>query len=216
MGHRGLDDAFVSRFSAGALDYSTYYGGAGDDAALGLAADSASALYLTGSTQSSDLPTVNALQSTLLGAGDAFVAKLIASSGQNGAAPLVYATYLGGSDDDVGHSIAVDGGIAYVTGETNSSDFPLHVPSQSMLAGQSDAFVGRIAANGVLLFSTYLGGDDEDAGWGIALSKGAVRGYSTIHVGGVTYSDDLATTGALQPDAHGAADGFVAKLSYSP
>lgn len=216
MGHRGSDDAFVARFAAGTLDYATYYGGTGDDAALGLATDNAGALHMTGSTQSPDLPTVNALQTDLHGAGDAFVAKLVAASGPNGNASLVYATYLGGSDEDTGRAIALDGGIAHVTGETHSIDFPLHAATQSLLDGSADAFVGRIGPSGALLFSTFLGGDDEDAGWGIALSPGLLRSHSMVHVGGVTYSSDLSTTGALQPDLHGASDGFVVKLGYSP
>ena len=73
----------------------------------------------------------------------------------------------------MGHAIAVDGnGNAYVTGYTTSSDFPLAAPSQSMLQGRQDAFVAPHRPNGSLLFSTYLGGNDEDDGWGIALSNG--------------------------------------------
>ena len=103
-----------------------------------------------------------------------------------------------------------------MTGETHSIDFPLHAPLQVMLKGTSDAFISRIGANGALTFSTYFGADSDDAGYGIALSNGVLRGYPAMHVGGTTYSTDLATPNALQPVAGGLADGFVAKLGYIP
>jgi hypothetical protein len=128
----------------------------------------------------------------------------------------VYASYLGGRDDEIGHAIAVDGGVAYVSGETHSVDFPLHAPLESQLEGSGDAFVARVGATGALASSTYLGGDDEDSAWGIAVSKGLLRGRPTIHVVGITYSSDLATPGALQPMPQGGADGFIAHLRTVP
>ena len=85
-----------------------------------------------------------------------------------------------------------------------------------MMQGQSDAFVSRIASTGALAYSTFLGGDDEDAGWGIALSNGSFRGNPDIHVGGVTYSSDIATSGVVQPNPPGGPDGFVIDLKYGP
>jgi hypothetical protein len=216
MGAQGGPDAFVARFAAGTPEYATYYGGSGNDEALGIAADAAGALYVTGSTESPDFPTVAALQPDLHGLRDAYVAKLVVGSGPRASASVAYATYLGGRDDEIGRAIAIDHGAAYVAGETHSVDFPLAAPIQSAFEGPSDAFVTRLASSGALSFSSYLGGDAEDGAFGIALSNSLLRARPNMHVGGVTYSDDLATMGALQPDAHGAAEGFVAKVSVFP
>jgi beta-propeller repeat-containing protein len=216
MGAQGGSDAFVARFVAGMPDYATYYGGTGDDAALGIAADPAGALYVMGTTQSADFPIVAAWQPALHGPADAFVMKLIAGSGPRASASVAYATYLGGRDAEIGRAIRVDSGAAYVAGETQSVDFPVAVPLQPALDGPSDAFVARLAPDGALSFSTWLGGDAEDSAFGLALSNSFLRARPNMHLGGVTYSNDLATPGALQPTPHGGADGFVARLRVVP
>jgi len=113
--------------------------------------------YVTGWTDSSDFPTTNPLQPANGGGdGDAFVAKL----NPVGSA-LVYSTYLGGSGYDFGFGIAVDSsGNAYVTGWTNSSDFPTANPLQPIYGGGGyDAFVAKLNPTGsALVCSTYLGG----------------------------------------------------------
>ena len=116
-------DAFAARFSTnGALGYFTYLGGTGDEIGYGIATDNLGNAYVTGLTTSSNFPTANPIQASNGGsAGDAFVTK-INSTGSG----LVYSTYLGGSNIDSGRGIAVDsGGSAYVSGVTNSSEFPL-------------------------------------------------------------------------------------------
>ena len=155
----GLQDAFVTVFnsSGAALVYSTFLGGEGKDQGLAIALDSSGDAYVTGLTQSSlHFPLKSALQGTFGGGTqDAFVTEL----NPTGTA-LVYSTFLGGSADDAGSSIAVDGSKnAYVTGQTNSStNFPLASATQGTLGGGSDAFVTEISASGSLVFSTYLGG----------------------------------------------------------
>ena len=103
------------------LSYSTYLGGSGFDVGEGIAVDSSGNAYVTGETASSDFPTTaGAFETTYGGGDDAFVTKLNGSG-----SALIYSTYLGGSGFDVGEGIAVDSsGNAYVTGGTNSSDFP--------------------------------------------------------------------------------------------
>jgi hypothetical protein len=216
MGAQGGTDAFVARFVAGAPEYATYFGGSGDDEALGVAVDGAGSVYLTGSTESPDFPVAAAFQSSLHGFADAFVTKLVVGSGPNANASVAYSTFFGGQDNEIGRAIAIDNGAAYVAGETGSLDFPLATPLQGALDGASDAFVARVAAGGALSFSSYLGGDAEDEGFAIALSNSALRARPNMHVGGVTYSDDLATMGALQPGARGGAEGFVAKVRVVP
>ena len=216
--YAGGSDAFVSRLTAlGTLDYSTPYGGTADDVGLGIATDSSGSLYIAGSTQSTDFPTVTAFQPDLHGPSDGFVAKFIVQTSAREAAAVGYASFLGGRDVDTSCAIAVDSfGFAYVTGETRSLDFPIQLPMQPVLHGPSDAFVSRIGPAGTLTDSTFLGGNDEDAGWGIALSNGLLRGTRNVHVAGVTVSTDLATGGVLQSGLQGSSDGFVSKLGYLP
>lgn len=117
------NDAFVSKFTpAGAFVYSTYLGGSnGFDTGFGIAADSTGAAYVTGSTGSSNFPTLNPIQTMTGFSNDAFVTKI----NSNGSA-LVYSTFLGGSQNDTARGIAVDSSLAvYVTGFTDSSEFPI-------------------------------------------------------------------------------------------
>src|SRR5205823_3584290 len=137
----------VTRFnpSGSALVYSTYLGGYSTEWGNGIAVDGAGNAYITGLTDSTDFPTVNAFQPNNAGGGDAFVTKF----NPNGSA-LVYSTYLGGSylggnNTDYAHGIAIDTvGNAYVTGETPSANFPVVNPYQANNAGGLDAFVTKI------------------------------------------------------------------------
>jgi hypothetical protein len=215
-GYNGSKDPFVSRFTtAGWLDYSTYFGGSGDDEGSSIALDGVGDVYVSGLTQSTDFPTANAFQGNLHGPQDAFVAKLAIAAPSS--ASLIYSSYLGGRSDESGRAIAVDSsGFAYVTGFTESLDFPVVAPIQPMLRGPKDAFVTRVKPDGALAFSTFFGGDDEDDGWGIALGNGIFKGGNSIHIAGTTSSSDLSSANALQPDLQGPLDGFVAKLGFVP
>jgi hypothetical protein len=175
----GSVNAFVTEIdAAGAtLPFSTYLGGSSDDRALGLALDGSGNVYIAGSSQSTDFPTTTGvLQGTNQGQSDVFVAKL------NPSGPSVtYATLLGGAGVDQANGIAVDSsGNAYITGFTNSSNFPTYSPIQSVLgitggsacgsAACSDAFVTELNPTATALVqSTYLGGSNADFGQAIAL-----------------------------------------------
>jgi hypothetical protein len=149
------------------LIYSTYLGGSDSDQGYAIAVDGAGNAYVTGWTHSTDFPTASPLQA-IYGGGtrDAFVSKLNAAGSS-----LVYSTYLGGFDEDRGEGIAVDGaGNAYVTGTTLSTDLPTVSPLQAANAGGYDAFVAKLnAAGSSLTYATYLGGDSQDYGHGIAV-----------------------------------------------
>jgi hypothetical protein len=214
--YRGSADPFVSRFSAtGGLDYATYFAGTGHDEGSSIALDAGGALYVAGYTQSVDFPTVNAFQTDLHGPEDGFVFKLALDSSAN--AVVAYSSYLGGRDYDRSRAIALDRkGTAHVTGFTASLDFPLVLPTQSMLNGTQDAFVVRINDAGALIYSTFLGGNDLDDGWAIALGSGTIKAAGNIYVAGTTYSTDFSTNGVLQPIQQGSLDGFVTRLSYVP
>ena len=161
-------DAFVAKLNTNgsALVYSTYVGGDTYDEGIAIAVDSAGCAYITGFTDSTNFPTVNALQTNLAGATDAFVAKI----NSNGTA-FVYSTYLGGTNLDEGDGIAVDAlGRAWITGVTESTNFPVVNAIQPWLGGGQDAFVAAVAPDGKsLVRSTYLGGVGDDAGYRIAL-----------------------------------------------
>jgi hypothetical protein len=127
--------------SGSAFIYSTYLGGSKSETGYGIAADGSGSAYVTGFTISTDFPTANAVQASYGGGTqDAFVTKL----NPDGSA-LVYSTYLGGSGSDYGNGIAVDSsGSAYVTGTTDSTDFPAVNALQATYGGAQDAFVSKI------------------------------------------------------------------------
>jgi hypothetical protein len=205
----GGEDIFVTKFSpsGNALVYSTYLGGSGLDSGVGITVDSSRSAYVTGLTNSLNFPTQNPFQATFAGGPtDAFVTKFSPAGNT-----LVYSTYLGGSDDDEGHAIAVDrSGSAYVTGQTFSPDFPTLNPFQVSLNGPEDAFVTKFSPSGnMLVYSTYLGGSSFDGGNGIAVDSAG-----SALVTGATSSTDFPTLDAFQPTYGGGFnDAFVTKLS---
>jgi len=189
------------------LAYSTYLEGSVTDWGNGIAVDAAGNAYVTGFTFSTNFPTANPLQPTIHGNEDAFVTKMnVEGTG------LVYSTYLGGSGEDTGESIALDSaGNAYVTGITLSSDFPTVNPIQPAIHGGYNAYVTKINAEGTaLVYSTYLGGSTYDRGTSIAVDSNG-RAY----IGGFTQSTDFPTLHAVQPIYGGGQDGFVTKINAS-
>jgi beta-propeller repeat-containing protein/ASPM-SPD-2-Hydin domain-containing protein/centrosomal CEP192-like protein len=211
---QGSTDAFVTKLnpSGSALLYSTYLGGTNVDEGTGIAVDSAGNAYVTGFTQSTDFPLASPLPSpnnALQGSADAFVTKLNPAG-----SALVYSTYLGGSGVDQGTGIAVDSsGNAYVTGFTESSNFPVLNPlpaPNNVLQGLSDAFATKLSTTGSLAYSTYLGGSGSDQGNAIA-----VDGTGNAYVTGFTNSSANfpVTSGVFQTVLKGTFNAFVAKLN---
>jgi hypothetical protein len=205
-------DAFVTKLNASgtALVYSTYLGGNNDDYSLGIAVDGSGNAYITGETTSTNLPTTTGAFQTSIGSSqNAFVTKLNASG-----TALVYSTYLGGNDSDEGYGIAVDGsGNAYVTGYTQSTNFPTtHGAFQTSIGGSQNAYVTKLNASGTaLVYSTYLGGNGNDRGIGIA-----VDGSGNAYVTGETTSTNFPTThGAFQTSIGGSQNAYVTKLNAS-
>ena len=167
----GPSNAFVAKLdpSGATLLYSSFLGGSDYDYGQGLALDQYGNFYVTGYTESTNFPTVNAIQAGYGGNGDAFVAKIDPNAGQTD--QLVYSTYLGGGSADSGQGIAVDlGGSAYVTGYTFSTNFPTYNPLQAANGGSVDAFIAKLSSDGrSFAYSTYLGGKGDDRGWAIAV-----------------------------------------------
>ena len=204
---RGLSDVFVTKLAPrGNLIYSTFVGGSDEDFGNSIAVDTSGSAYVTGLTRSPDFPTVNALQTMQGGNDDGFVAKLPPEGGA-----LIYATYLGGSGGEFPTSIAVDSaGAVHVTGETASLDFPTMNPLKPDLAGIVDTFVAKFRSDGAaLVFSTYLGGGDQERGGTIALDPAGA-----VYVAGSTTSADFPTVRPLQDTyAGGGPDAFIAKIT---
>jgi hypothetical protein len=196
----GVTDAFLLRLSpSGLLEYSTLFGGSGDEYDLEVALGPGGAPYVSGSTSSTDFPVLGAIQPASAGKQDAFVTKFDASGRH-----LVYSTYLGGSDDDRAFRIAVDGGgRAFVGGLTTSTNFPVVAPVQGTYGGNVDGFAARIDATGAhLQMSTYLGGSDYDE-----MEDLAIDSHGALYCGGLTFSSNfpgMVTSGS---------SGFLVKLT---
>lgn len=212
-------DAFVSKFSAdgSSLIYSTYVGGSDSDYGEGICLDSSSCAHIAGYTESSNFPIAGVVfQSTNAGQAEAFVTKLSV----NGTS-LEYSTYLGGSEDDWGLGIAIENDEVYVAGFTCSSNFPSTNGYQSTWSegydsstnAFSDAFVSKLA-NGAtsLVYSTFLGGTNEDCSYGISVEDGCA------YIAGYTESKNFPVKNAYQTTLAGMVeneDSFVSKLSAS-
>ncbi len=208
--YMGFGDAFVTKLSpdGSSLVYSTFLGGSGLDEGRAIAVDSQGNAYVAGMTCSINFPTLGAIQSANKGQNDAFVAEL----NPTGSA-LVYSTYLGGSGYDVAKAIAVDSaGDAFVTGATNSPDYPLSNALQSACAScpADDAFVTEIGPDGGgLVYSTFLGGNQDDQGLGIA-----VDGQGNAYVTGQTFSANFpVSSGAFQNSLLGGSSAFVTAIA---
>lgn len=214
----GNGDGFITKLNPDGtqLVYSTYLGGSGADSITALAVDSKGDVFVTGDTTSTNFPATPqsssstssaAFQTVYGGNGDAFVAEL-SSTGNT----LTYSSYLGGSGADFGQGIAVDSaGNAYVTGSTQSPDFPTVGPLQPTLAGASDAFVTKLNFSGTaLVYSTYLGGSAADTGQGIQVDSSG-----NAYVAGYTFSTDFPLQDPLQGVNAGNGDAFISELDSS-
>lgn len=210
----GGSDAFIIKLNTAgsALIYSTYVGGNGSDSGYDIALDSFNNAYITGDTESSNyLVSPDAFQNGHEGGfTDAFVTKINASGTQ-----LIYSTYVGGNGDDTAYSIAVDmNDNAYITGLTESTNFDItNGAFQTTNAAGRDVFVTQINPTGTaLIYSTYVGGDNNDVGLSIALDT-----YANGYITGLTWSTDFdTTTGSFQTINAGARDLFVFKLDFIP
>jgi hypothetical protein len=207
----GGGDAFVTKLNSTgtALVYSTFLGGSSFDVGSEIAIDSAGNAYVTGVTGPGFPVTPGAFQTLSNGGTDAFVTKLNATG-----TVAVYSTFLGGSGSDTGNGIAVNAaGNAYVTGLSDSSNFPI-TPDvfQSVKGAGFDAFVTALnAAGNDLVYSTYLGGDDLDAGHNIAVDTAG-----NASVVGLTASTDFPTTAdAIQSAYGGNTDAFITRVNAS-
>ena len=212
----GTGDAFVAKLdpAGSALLYGTYVGGAGGpfegEIGFGIAVDVSGNAFVAGETNTADFPTTpGAFNETYGGLTDGFVLKLNASGDA-----LLYSTFLGGSSEDQVQGLRVDGlGRAHVAGFTASADFPTTVGAlDTTLGGTYDAFAVNLnATGGEAVYSTLLGGSQDDQAFALALDAAGA-----VYLSGVTNAADFpATAGAYNRTLSGDYDGFVAKLTLA-
>jgi hypothetical protein len=204
------EDGFISIFTPdGELVYSTYISADKRDQVFRLTVDEEGYVYAAGMTSSSSFPLVNPAQ-RIYGGGwdDCFILKLDPWNNK-----LVYSTFLGGEKADECWGLAVDdSGRAYVTGQTESRDFHLSNPLQSLYGGgETDAFVAKLGVHGNrLIYSTFIGGSGSDRGWDLALDSGG----NVYVVGGTSSASDFPVVGALQRKyGGGESDAFLLHLN---
>lgn len=210
----GGDDVFVTKINSTgtSLIYSTFIGGTSNEEGSDIAVDASGNAYITGYTASTNFDiTSGVFQTTFGGAfffGDIFVTKL----NSNGTT-LLFSTFLGGSDDDFANDIAIDGSNnVYVAGYTYSSNFDLQSPIQNSLTGQTDITITKLNSTGTaLVFSTYLGGSDDDAATGIV-----VNSSNEVIITGASYSNNYdITSGSYQTTSAGDYDVICTRLNAS-
>jgi len=216
-------NAFVAKFDPRGtkLSYATYLGGSGSDLASDIALDAAGNVYLTGQTTSPDFPLSSPFQKSCAAdatssagacVGTAFVSKI-----KTDGSALVYSTYLGGSLGSLASGIAVDSkGNAYVTGSTQSSDFPVLKAFQKSCGLDAvsrkcsvDIFLTKLApAGNALVYSTYLGGSGHDEASGVA-----VDASGRAHLVGYTESANFPISKGIQSKLNGTRDAFAARFN---
>lgn len=203
----GNMDALIAKFSkTGNRIWSTYFGGSDIERAYGISTNDSGTLFITGFTQStSGIATSGAWQTTQAGNYDAYIA------GFNNKGGIIWSTYYGSSDRDVGNGLSQDdSGNVYITGMTLSASGMASSGSyQSSNAGNEDVFIAKFNKNGKRIWGTYYGGTLTEYGYGISFSP---SGYLLIG-GHTTSSSGIATTGAYQTTKGGGMDAFVAKFS---
>ena len=211
QGPAGAVDIFLSSLSStgSSLLYSTYLGGSANDRAYGLSLDPEGRPFLCGETQSDDFPTVNPYQAGRAGASSYAIVAGFSSSGSS----LVYSTYLGGGSTDKAVDIVFqDSGTLFILGVTASDDFPTVNPYQAARAGGNDIFLAGISSPpSGLLFSTYLGGSNQESGSSIGIDL-----QNRICLGGCTLSDDFPTRNPFQASHGGGGDAIITRLNWRP
>ncbi len=196
----GYYDAFLAKVSPeGALLWTTYFGGSGEESGFGIAVADCGDVFVTGGTLSTDLAGAN--NEYYGGIADGFVARFSPSG------TLLWSTYIGGRGQESGFDIAIDAdGYAWVTGGTDSMDFA--ETENSYWGGDGDAFVAVVAPNGMLLWANYVGGSDEEAAFSIALDT-----FGSAVIAGATYSSDFE---GANNSYKGGGDAFWARIAHAP
>lgn len=208
---RGNFEAWLAKLSPGGneLVFSTYLGGGGDDEINGIAIDSAGQAVVAGSTGSGDFPvTGGSAPQAGYGGGfrDAFLVRF-SGNGQD----LLYSTYWGGNNDDRALDLVLDpDGHAMIAGFTLSENFPVVSPYQAtkVTSSPADAFVARISFAGGALYSTFVGGEDDENARAVAVDSNR-----HVYIAGWTKSVNLPVSGnAAQGTNAAGVDAFILRF----
>jgi gliding motility-associated-like protein len=225
----GAIDVSISKFGpAGGHIYSTFLGGSSNDQPHSMIADPFGNLMVFGMTKSNDFPTTtSAYDHTIGGNSDIYVAKLSPSGSS-----LMASTYVGGDswdafnvsnggaasslrynygDEARGEIVCDDQGFVYIAACTQSNNFPTTPGAMQTTPGSSqDGVVFKMnPALSQLVYSTYLGGNGDDAAYSLKVASD----YSVYVVGGTRSSNFPTTAGSLSPGQPGGIDGFVTHLN---
>jgi len=210
---QGANDAFVMKLNSTGTTvlFATYIGGRNPgDRGWSIEVDDSFNIWFAGETNSLNYPTVNAAQPLFRGNVDAFLTRLNSEGNA-----IVFSTYLGGSLPDVAYDLTLDGSAnCYITGRTDSDNFPVVEPIQGAMRGNRDVFVSKFDRDGTLVFSTFYGGDaesasnrDVEAAFGIAIDR-----FERIYITGFTSSQSFPEVGGLGLGFAGVEDAFVVKF----
>lgn len=202
----GTGDAYVVKFNdAGVRLWATFLGGSGGEEGFGVGMDGSGNVYTCGRTYSADFPTLNAFQSAQAsGSADVFVSRFSASG------VLQWSTYYGGTSDDYGWGLTLDGSAnVIVAGQTKSSSFPVAGGFQgSFGGGNGDGFVVKFNSNGGREWASFYGGSDFDE-----FNRVAVDGSGNIALVGMTRSANFPVANAQQNTLAGSSDATVVYMS---
>ncbi len=201
----GDADAVIMKvsMSTGFPIASTYFGGSGYDEPVGITFDNNNNIFVVGTTMSSNFPVQNAFQSVLKGLSDIFVLKL------NPNMTVAWSTYIGSTKDDDGNGIGVDTmGNCFVLGTSKKNNYPVLNAWQPVYGGASDAVISKFNANGVLIWSTYAGGQGTEDGNSIAIDQSG-----NVIATGYTLSTAFPMINATQSVFGGVHDAFILRYS---
>jgi len=201
----GLADVFIVKLSpSGDIIYSTIVGGSCEDLPRNLALDKNGSIYVTGRTKSKDFPTKNAYDESHNGTWDAFVFKISPDGDE-----LIFSSFIGGSEDDWGYGLAVDDNeCVYLSGNTTSSDFPLKNAYDNAFEKEETYITKLDPAGNTLNYSTYLGGNDVEKGWGLTIDE-----QGRVYVCGYTNSTDFPVKNPVQKMKNNGQDMYISKIS---
>lgn len=208
----GGDDLFLAKLNSGgtSLVYATYFGTSSGEWLQEMRLDGSANIYLTGETQSTTWPGVtgSSAQSSNAGSYDIYVTKLNST-----ATAITWSTFLGGTGYDASAGVGIDSsGNVYVGGMTNSTNFPVSSAIQSTYGGGTvDTVAAKLNSTGTaMLWSTYLGGNDEDQAFGAVADASG-----NLYMAGFTATSAFPGTGssAIQSTYGGGYDAYVFKIA---
>lgn len=204
----GIGDGFVTKFDSDYnLIWSTYFGGEGIEEIFGISVLSDESIIITGKTDSEfNIATSGAYQEVLNGTSDAFIARFTMDG------EIIWSTYFGGSQGETGQSIVIsDDDDIFFVGGTTSENMATVNSFQEIYSGMGDGLLSKFSKEGLLLWSTYYGGEGSDGLAEIALSD-----QNELFLIGETRSDtNIATENVYQETYSGSNDCFIAKFTLT-